>query len=318
MAGDEAIKHASTTTTTTTPMSKSNKSTMKRFIGVRQRPSGRWVAEIKDSSQHVRLWLGTYDTPEEAARAYDEAARVLRGENARTNFALFGSDTNGSSSKLLPESDGKSRLSFPSLKAKLSKNLQNIIARTSDNNNNSMKSSSAKSRVSDHFTFASIFKRRNCYQQYPHQMPSPIDMKNIDKVVQPSIIVPPLENDHNHNNNHNGSSSSWENSSVSDCSSCDWFGSDFGDFSVGDQGYLDQLLGWVESSNLCSNGVGDFDDESSRSKRFKVSSTVLVPPTFTSSSYDYCGSPYDYYNYNTNNGCGSPCSGYASPYNGRK
>lgn len=58
----------------------------KRYIGVRQRPSGRWVAEIKDTIQKIRVWLGTYDTAEEAARAYDEAACLLRGANTRTNF----------------------------------------------------------------------------------------------------------------------------------------------------------------------------------------------------------------------------------------
>ena len=59
------------------------------FIGVRQRPSGRWVAEIKVSSQKLRLWLGTYDRPEEAARAYDFVARLLRGRNAKTNFPMM-------------------------------------------------------------------------------------------------------------------------------------------------------------------------------------------------------------------------------------
>ncbi|XP_044467111.1 ethylene-responsive transcription factor RAP2-11-like [Mangifera indica] len=62
----------------------------KRFLGVRQRPSGRWVAEIKDSSQKLRLWLGTFDRAEEAALAYDSAARILRGRNTKTNFAYRG------------------------------------------------------------------------------------------------------------------------------------------------------------------------------------------------------------------------------------
>ncbi|KAJ7971894.1 Ethylene-responsive transcription factor [Quillaja saponaria] len=57
-----------------------------KFVGVRQRPSGRWVAEIKDTTQKIRMWLGTFETAEEAAKAYDEAACLLRGSNTRTNF----------------------------------------------------------------------------------------------------------------------------------------------------------------------------------------------------------------------------------------
>lgn len=57
---------------------------------MRKRPSGKWVAEIKDSSQKLRLWLGTFEKAEEAAMAYDSAARLLRGRNAKTNFVHNG------------------------------------------------------------------------------------------------------------------------------------------------------------------------------------------------------------------------------------
>lgn len=46
----------------------------KRFVGVWQRPSGRWVVEVKDTTQMIRVWLGTYNTVEEATPAYSEAA----------------------------------------------------------------------------------------------------------------------------------------------------------------------------------------------------------------------------------------------------
>lgn len=171
----------------------------------------------------------------------------------------------------MPESDGRHSLSFSSLKARLSKNLQSIMAGTTTENK------STKNRVSDHFTFANIFHCRS------YQYQNPVDTKNIEKVVQPSIIVPRVSG--------HQPSYSRETSGVSDCSNgwigfrqhgVDSDGSDTGEVITVN---ADQMMGWIDSPDA-STCCG----ECSRSKRFKVSSSVVVPPTF-SGSPSFCASP---------------------------
>jgi hypothetical protein len=60
-----------------------------QFKGVRQRKWGKWVSKIRIPNSNSRIWLGSYDTPEKATRAYDFAAYCLRGSKARLNFPVY-------------------------------------------------------------------------------------------------------------------------------------------------------------------------------------------------------------------------------------
>ncbi|XP_004493171.1 ethylene-responsive transcription factor ERN1-like [Cicer arietinum] len=116
-----------------------NSNNTNKFVGVRQRPSGRWVAEIKDTTQKIRMWLGTFETAEEAARAYDEAACLLRGSNTRTNFITHVSLDSPLASRIRNLLNNKKGI----------KNKEDVVACAPSNSNTSSNTNSISSNDDD-------------------------------------------------------------------------------------------------------------------------------------------------------------------------
>ncbi|GLJ10378.1 hypothetical protein SUGI_0127130 [Cryptomeria japonica] len=95
----------------------------RKFKGIRMRKWGKWVSEVRMPNSRAKIWLGSYDTAEQAARAFDAAIYCLRGPHAKFNFP----DT-------IPAIPSASSLSRQQIQAAAAKYARGQIPSTCENN----------------------------------------------------------------------------------------------------------------------------------------------------------------------------------------